>query len=329
MTDLAEAWTRVLSMVERPDGAVLREEDDGTRLDWRPDGAETLRDDGATAWLRHTLFRPLTEQEMRALERQAERDLPDPLRRFYLECSNGLDLLGGDVAVYGLRRDGLLNPFELWIETQDVPEDAPADAVFFGSWGGENHPVYLDEGGRVHLSGLRSATSLRSWPDLGAFLVSTLEQGLECCWDAEGRRIGDLPVPEETAKPPVRTTRPFRAPEGLEARAEEVATLLDGAPATVQVGESTFELIAAAQLGDAQVGFAVDPGGDSLTGDRPGDWRPEWIVVGTDADLGDPLFVDLRSTELPVLTAMHGEGDWDPEEVAPSLRDLLSGGGAR
>ncbi len=47
-------------------------------------------------------------------------------------------------------------------------------------------------------------------------------------------------------------------------------------------------------------------------------------MIGTDEDLGDPFFVDLAEPELPVLTATHGAGSWDPEPVAPSLEDLLT-----
>ena len=41
--------------------------------------------------------------------------------------------------------------------------------------------------------------------------------------------------------------------------------------------------------------------------------------MGYDADLGDPYFVDTRLESLPVFTAMHGTGSWDPSEVSCSL----------
>jgi hypothetical protein len=78
------------------------------------------------------------------------------------------------------------------------------------------------------------------------------------------------------------------------------------------------------ELGELQVGYGVGPDGEDLTGDAPGDWRPSWLVIGTDEDLGDPVFVDLDDANLPVFTAMHGAGTWDPRPVAPSLQHLLA-----
>ena len=50
----------------------------------------------------------------------------------------------------------------------------------------------------------------------------------------------------------------------------------------------------------------------------PGDWRPEWIVIGHETACGDPIFASEESPH-PVFSAMHGEGSWGPKLVAPSL----------
>jgi hypothetical protein len=75
-------------------------------------------------------------------------------------------------------------------------------------------------------------------------------------------------------------------------------------------------------LAEEQVGYSFDSADKSLVTGKEGDWREEWIVIGT-TDLGDPLFVDTSSKELRVMTAMHGEGQWDPSIMSESL-DIFS-----
>ena len=41
--------------------------------------------------------------------------------------------------------------------------------------------------------------------------------------------------------------------------------------------------------------------------------------MGYETGCGDPLFVDTGVSELPVFTAMHGEGAWEPVQVAISV----------
>jgi hypothetical protein len=90
----------------------------------------------------------------------------------------------------------------------------------------------------------------------------------------------------------------------------------------VKAGDGRYLTFAPDELGRAQIGYRVDTKGRDLTGRGKKDWSPTWIVVSTDEDLGDPLFVDVSDDKLPVLTAMHGQGDWAPDEVADSLSDL-------
>ncbi len=73
-----------------------------------------------------------------------------------------------------------------------------------------------------------------------------------------------------------------------------------------------------AELENGQIGYAVSPDGKSLAGENDGDWRSDWIVIGSDSASGDPIFM---STNLPypVFTAIAGEGAWEANLVAPSL----------
>ncbi len=46
-------------------------------------------------------------------------------------------------------------------------------------------------------------------------------------------------------------------------------------------------------------------------------------VIGYDEDLRDSIFVDIANKNYPIMTAMHGEGDWDPKVMFSSLKEFL------
>ena len=89
---------------------------------------------------------------------------------------------------------------------------------------------------------------------------------------------------------------------------------------SVSLGYRELTLVPPGELDAAQVGYRVAPDGADLTGEADGDWRAEWLVVGHDELAGDPLFVDTRDPALPVYTAVHGEGAWEPELVSTSFQ---------
>jgi hypothetical protein len=87
----------------------------------------------------------------------------------------------------------------------------------------------------------------------------------------------------------------------------------------VSFGACAVRLVDVDQLPGAQVGYAVDPAGESLAGEGDGDWRAEWLVVGYEDLNGDPLFADTSVDDWPVYTAAHGEGAWEPVRIADSF----------
>lgn len=106
--------------------------------------------------------------------------------------------------------------------------------------------------------------------------------------------------------------------------AEEVVTLAPGVDDDGEEYPVEVTLVSPADLDSAQVGYATDVQGRDLTSGE-GAWQPDWLVIGTDHFLGDPYFVDLSQPDMPVFTAVHGAGKWDPQPVADSLRAFLTG----
>ena len=87
--------------------------------------------------------------------------------------------------------------------------------------------------------------------------------------------------------------------------------------------QAEVTLVSPDGLGAAQVGFAISPDGQSLVG-TDGQWRPDWLVVGFDDDLGDPVFIDVGDPSLPVYTATHGVGFWRPVQLASSFASFVA-----
>jgi len=90
----------------------------------------------------------------------------------------------------------------------------------------------------------------------------------------------------------------------------------------VSFGVGGLLLFEAAEVDARQVGYSVAPDGSSLCGGS-GRWRPTWIVIGYETACGDPLFIDTSDPALPVFTAVHGEGMWNPVKIAVSAETFL------
>lgn len=327
---LREAWADVRDAAERAARfGRTRNGPGGEIIGWWPSkpGEDAADAEHRVTWLRHELFDPLNERELATLEREVERPIPEVLRRFYTECSNGLNFATGDLAIYGLRRGGLHDPWELALETVEHPTDTRPEHFFFGAWGPDNQLLYLDErDGSVHVASLASVRPVRSWPGFEEFLVAACDEHLRS-FNEDGRRIGEATLPPgRAAEEPARERRALALAEGLDKSAERVTALLERVPGSVNAGDLTFALVEPAELGDAQLGYGVGPGGEDLTGGA-GAWSPAWLVIGTEEDLGDPLFVELSSADLPVFTAAHGSGTWEPVEIAPRLDALVESAG--
>lgn len=92
---------------------------------------------------------------------------------------------------------------------------------------------------------------------------------------------------------------------------------------TVSLGYCTLTLFKAGDLAEAQAGYSAAPDGQDLTGNGTGSWKAGWMVIGFEDMLGNPIFIDTADNDLPVFTAMHGMGRWDPEKLARRFPDFV------
>lgn len=302
---LTAAWKRVLELVERGDGYERREEpeDEGEAprivYDWGEDR------------LRHILREPLSEEGAREFE-ESTRKLQPVLRELLTKHSNGVDLLCGDLVIHGVDTSPFSERSLSFIEDQD------GNVSMLIGWAGTDHePLYLEEDGSVRV-GVHEAAAFSS---IGELLTSVLDDGLERCWDKDGKRVEDLQVAEPA--PDLDDDVLLDVPKTHAKRLEALRSALGDERRTIKAKGTRFETATADELGRLQLGHRVHPNGRDLTGRKDGDWLPTWIVIANDEDAGDPLFVDVADDDLPVYTSMHGQGYWEPDQVAGSLSDLL------
>jgi hypothetical protein len=101
---------------------------------------------------------------------------------------------------------------------------------------------------------------------------------------------------------------------------EPYDTILNAIRPKVSFGCATIHVYRPSELKVGQVGYSISPTGESLVGDKDGDWRSTWLVIGYDETCGDPIFIDRSKEEYPVYTAMIGKGRWDAVPIAVSLQ---------
>ena len=84
----------------------------------------------------------------------------------------------------------------------------------------------------------------------------------------------------------------------------------------VSYGVGGIRIVPLELLEEFQVGYSRSPEGKSLCG-PVGWWQKDWIVIGQETAMGDPIILD--AVTMQVMTARHGEREWNAEPVAVSL----------
>lgn len=70
--------------------------------------------------------------------------------------------------------------------------------------------------------------------------------------------------------------------------------------------------------------FSLTSLAEEQRGYKASDWNENWLVVARDAACGDPIFLDQSCDNLPVYTAMHGMGSWQPSLIAGSWSQFVA-----
>ena len=84
---------------------------------------------------------------------------------------------------------------------------------------------------------------------------------------------------------------------------------------SISIGFNGIALFDEKDIEKSQIGYSKSANGTNLIGSEHGRWLENWIVIGREYSLGDPIFVDVNRPDFPVYTATHGEGKWSPELI--------------
>ena len=177
--------------------------DSGTRQ--LPSGAWLIgklppRSDGlfADAYL-HEIYRGLTEDQLKQLERLIDLKFPEPLRAFYRQA-NGLSLFSDSLSIRGLRTDYSRNPavrepvsleYGNTIERPAAPRQGYEHArkqIRFGflAQPGAELVVYLEDETVEAVPARELGPVLCSWPGLEAMLTSEVDRMVKLYVDRRG-----------------------------------------------------------------------------------------------------------------------------------------------
>ncbi|MGG5460869.1 hypothetical protein [Clostridium sp. B9] len=94
-------------------------------------------------------------------------------------------------------------------------------------------------------------------------------------------------------------------------------------PEYVSIDLQGIYLFNSDEIEKAQVGYSITPEGESLVGKEAGDWKAEWLVIGYEDLIGDPIFIDCSNYDYPVFTAMHGEDEWNEIKISSSFLNFI------
>jgi hypothetical protein len=73
---------------------------------------------------------------------------------------------------------------------------------------------------------------------------------------------------------------------------------------------------------EGQTGYSISPDNQSLCNGEEGVWKPQWLVIGSDTLIGDPIILNtsnFKTSNSTVMSAIHGEGVWEPFPIAAGL----------
>jgi hypothetical protein len=250
----------------------------------------------------------------------------------HFQRCNGAQLFVASVTCRGLHLLGCREKGKPLSRDSDEPSptdirqtaNANRDSVVFGSYGFDGSMLMVD----------RRSQAVRC--SYGRDLSKTRREwaSIDDCLESEVQRVSQLFAPDGTClvscEELVPTARVEIGTHKAQARESTMGLTSDDTivpkaycdlRGTNEWDTVPIEIYSCSDVSNRQVGYRIDPDGKSLIG-RDG-WKVEWIVIGHDTLVGDPIFIDVRRMGFPVFTAAHGEGAWEPFMIASSAAVLF------
>ncbi len=83
----------------------------------------------------------------------------------------------------------------------------------------------------------------------------------------------------------------------------------------IELGSYEIYLFSEIELEKGQIGYRYDKHKNSLISEENGKWKEEWIVIGYETDMGDPVFVNVSDDAYFVYTAERGTEALHPVHI--------------
>ncbi|MCL2591022.1 MAG: SMI1/KNR4 family protein [Betaproteobacteria bacterium] len=152
----------------------------------------------APAAFLHTLYPPLTDDQVLLLGETIGKKIPGHLTIFYKEC-NGFHYFSDTLSIDGLRINGVAQPYG--IEIPNVNErlrDANDDMIFIGGYSWDGSLIYTKEKDeKIYFCSPESSKPLKSWESIEDFIADEANR-IAALFDARGVQIDEdqstLPV---------------------------------------------------------------------------------------------------------------------------------------
>lgn len=149
-----------------------------------------------SAWL-NRLYSPIDKNEILNLEDGISKKIPASYVDFLTNFSNGLNILGDTLCLFGYRSnyvrtvDFSWQPYSLVsLNKYDKPRNSTEEMLFIGSYDWDGSLLYMTTDEKVHCCHCNDSTSLFIWDSISSMLISELKR-LYTLFDHSGIQIDD------------------------------------------------------------------------------------------------------------------------------------------
>ena len=151
---------------------------------------------GEEAWL-NRIYPPIKIEEIGKIEKVVGKAMPNSYAQFLTNCSNGLNILGDTLCLFGYRFNYIRDVNIAWqpysiidLNKFDKPRNSTDKMFFIGGYEWDGSFLYMTPDERVHFCTSTDSKSLISWDSIFSMLISEIER-LYNLFDAKGIQIDE------------------------------------------------------------------------------------------------------------------------------------------
>lgn len=148
------------------------------------------------AWL-NRIYTPITSDEIYKIESAIKKKIPMSYAQFLTKYSNGLNILGDSLCLFGYRANYIRDTNAAWqpysiadLNKFDKPRNSTDNMFFIGSYDSDGSFLYMTPDQRVHFCKSADSKSMISWDSIYSMLVSEIER-LYTLFNSKGVQIDE------------------------------------------------------------------------------------------------------------------------------------------